>query len=292
MALGLPVIASTGGTAADDFIDERNAYPVSTHLATCDHAPCAGESPSQLCVFPPCVPQYGCSCEDLVRPPTHAEPSLASVSSQMWTVAEQMLGVKGKPQSVRAKARLAQVHAKMSYCWDQLLELYVRHVESLGGSRMRRRSSEPNMLVWRTNGDAHNDLTILRSGESLRNGLSTATLQNDGNFVVEMRSRVTNAKSVVYATWTSESMGTSCPCTLRVGRCAAVFKDFAGIQFHVIEAPRCPPSFGPVTALALTDDGAIELRQGWSTTLEMSVMVRLEDGERQKLARKKKGKDD
>ncbi|GMH47543.1 hypothetical protein TL16_g00086 [Triparma laevis f. inornata] len=137
MALGLRVIASTGGTSADDYLNDQNGYPVRVTSAVCRHYPCSGGS--DLCVFPPCS-NGKCACKHLVESPMWfkvervelrqklRDALIDVLASREWKQKQNQL-----PQSnyTWSKPTQAQNDVLDKYCWDAASEEYANGIKAM-----------------------------------------------------------------------------------------------------------------------------------------------------------------
>mmetsp|Transcript_65118 Transcript_65118/g.196509 ORF Transcript_65118/g.196509 Transcript_65118/m.196509 type:complete len:1034 (+) Transcript_65118:74-3175(+) len=275
MAMGLSVVTSVGGTSADDYFSTQVGYPVSTKRAPCLHFPCS--SNGQLCVFPPCEPGKGCTCEDLVEPAWYFEPSTEHLKAQLLQVAQDVSsGRKGGQgnavvdQGIAAdKARAAQHYVKPLYCWANQQGRYVNLVQATARSSSQRwlQNMQGHALVLLADGNAPFDgRSSLRSDEAipfLSNGPFTAKMQEDGNFVVYKF-----GSEVMFGTDT----GSSCPCTLALRPCAVQLLDKYGKDYYTT-AEICDEAFGRVFSLVLEQDGSLLLKQGMSPLTQSMLTV-------------------
>ena len=175
MLLGLSVIASVGGTAADDYMSTKtdfrrsgtvrtSAYPVRANETECYHYPCEGNN---LCVFSPCKDHGGnqgwkCACERLVKRPTWFEVDRAHLREQMKQVYEDLslkFGDKDThdentpSQPARVSDTLILTNKNTtSFCWSKLGNTYHDSIVSVLKSPRKRSYHEYKMV----NPDAYN----------------------------------------------------------------------------------------------------------------------------------------
>jgi glycosyltransferase involved in cell wall biosynthesis len=156
LVLGKAVIATVGGTAADDYmaattmehVNEKTLYPVHADGAKCEKDPCRGE---KLCVFPPCA--YGsCTCEQLVQGPSWFEVNRNDLRKQMALAYTDISTKKRHASVVRdltADSVASDNNAK-AFCWDNLSPTYRNLINNAIKSPLRRtptRFERPHLQV-------------------------------------------------------------------------------------------------------------------------------------------------
>jgi len=152
MWMGLSVITSVGGTAADDYIIEGTGgessrlYPVKAESAVCDRFPCVE---SQLCIFPPCLENKGCTCKPLVNEPSWFEVNRIQLRQQMKKAYEDMKKFKHIETSKGMHNFKSNQFGKgpaVSFCWSSLQVKYRDQILGVINRPARRKISVSDLV--------------------------------------------------------------------------------------------------------------------------------------------------
>ena len=143
MAMGLRIVASSGGTSTDDFLSEMNGYPVASSNIACRHYPCSGGT--ELCIFHPCQGRK-CTCKSLVQPPTWHEVDRVDFRVKLIEALNDVTAIHLESDPTKKASRSSskgrgmdlstQAHARSSvrkkFCWDvRVTEEYVDSVRAM-----------------------------------------------------------------------------------------------------------------------------------------------------------------
>lgn len=234
MQLGIPVITTVGGTAADDYMSNVFGYPINAKPTACDRAPCKD---ANICIFPPCTAQ-DCSCDQLVRPPEYSEPNEVQLVQQLIALARSLTSKK-KVADVGDKVRAAKNYVGSLYCWENQRHRYIKRIEDVAASSGIRAFGMTRFMILLQGSGGTAQTAPLRSGgpdvEYLERGPFKAAITNDGKLALYGA-----GGNVMFAT---HAVAT-CPCQLEVIQCGFHLLDKSGTVHHTIHEEHCRADLG------------------------------------------------